>query len=86
MSLPQVSADSVIGVETGVTTGIEVVVSAGTTVGMITGTVMTFGGEISGENTLPLVILLVPTMLPTSGSVLSETWSSAANRSYLTLW
>ena len=73
MSLPRVSVDSVIGVSAGVIIEIAIVVSAGTKVGMITGPVTTFRGEISWENTLPLlVILLVPTMLPVSGSTYSK--------------
>ena len=85
MPLPQVSVDSVAGVSAGVTIGTVVVVSTGTKVGMITGPITVFGGEISGENTLPLqVILLVPAMLLMSGSSFSKIESSSANQSCLT--
>ena len=87
MSFPRVSADSVMGGSTGVITGIAVVVLGGTTSGMITGQITVFGGEISGENTLPLlVILLVPAILTMSESSFSAILSSMSSMSGFTPW
>ena len=85
---PQVSVNSEAGVSIGVITRVVIVFSVGvlvemivglgisfggaTTTGMITGPEITFGGAISGEKTLPLlVILLVPVMLLISESTFS---------------
>ena len=78
-SLPLVSV-------AGMTVRVSLGVSVGVAVGMITGVATVFG-EIQGEKTLPLlVILLVPVILPTPGSIPSETLSLIVNKSCLMPW
>ena len=64
--------------------GIEIAFGGETTTGMITGPEIAFGGAISGENILPLrVILLVPTMLLISESTFSDLEFAATGQSCL---
>ena len=70
--LPLVSA-------VGTTSGVSLAVSVGVAVVMIIGVTTVFG-EISGEKTLPLlVIFLVSVMLPISGSISLATSFVTAN-------